>query len=79
MWSVYVVLRFCVMHSTIYVFPLYLTYSPTSPKGLRILGSDSPGSAVAETLVPPMQQGRVQCLVRELDPTCHNREFACCN
>ena len=50
MWSVYVVLRFCVMHSTIYVFPLYLTYSPTSPKGLRILSSDSPGSAVAETL-----------------------------
>ena len=85
MWSVYVVLCFCVRHSTIHVFPLYFTYSPTSPKGLRILGSDFPGSAVAKTLLP-MQQGRVQSVVRELDPKCHTKSShaatidpVCCN
>ena len=31
-----------------------------------------PGGLAANTLEFPMQGARVQSLVRELDPTCHN-------
>ena len=39
---------------------------------------DFPGSPVVKTLLS-MQGTQVQSLVRELDPTCHNKEFACHN
>ena len=40
---------------------------------------DFPGGPVAKTSRPelPMQRTQVQCIVRELDPTCHNQKPTC--
>ena len=39
---------------------------------------DFPGGPVVKTTLP-MQGARVRSLVRELDPTCHNKDPACSN
>ena len=39
---------------------------------------DFPGGSVTDSTLP-MQEAQVRSLVGDLDPTCHNGGFKCCN